>query len=286
MELVEVFWNPSLVADYGIDIFIKGASSHDQYETDTRINDVLRNFLSGNPNDPVRFGIDLGSLNIQRGRDHGLPDYNTARRFYTGSAALSFRDISPVDSIARALKNLYGDIDNVDLWIGILSEQHLLNKSVGRTLHAMLKAQFEKLRDGDYYFYLNDPFLPNYIRNQIRNTTFADVIKRNTSLTNILPNAFRTDSCHFEEEEESRNLITTIPQQGIPVIEENNLFRAFPNPARDVLNIELKNAEAVTVKIFSASGNLVKGYVTGKVQKNLRINVSQLTRGTYIVNII
>ena len=287
MELVEVFWNPSLVADYGIDIFIKGASSHDQYETDTKINDVLRNFLFGNPNDPVRFGIDLGSLNIQRGRDHGLPDYNTARLFYTGRPARTFSDISPVDSIARALKTLYGSVDNVDLWIGVLSEEHLPNRSVGRTLHAMLKAQFEKLRDGDYYFYLNDPFLPGQIRNQIRNTTFSEVIKRNTNLTNILPNAFRTDSCHFEEEEEeSRPLITTIPQQSIPVIEENNQFRAYPNPAKDVLNIELKNAEAVTVKIFSTSGNLVKGYVTGKVQKNLRINVAGLTRGTYIVNVI
>ena len=164
MELVEVFWNPELVATYGIDIFIKGAASHDQYETDTKINDVLRNFLFGNPNDPVRFGIDLGSLNIQRGRDHGLPDYNTVRRFYTGTAATSFSDISPVDSIARALEELYGEVNNVDLWIGVLSEQHLPNTSVGLTLHAMLKSQFEKLRDGDYYFYLNDPFLPGFIR--------------------------------------------------------------------------------------------------------------------------
>jgi len=285
MELVEVFWNPSLVADYGIDIFIKGASSHDQYETDTKINDVLRNFLFGNPNDPVRFGIDLGSLNIQRGRDHGLTDYNTARRFYTGSVARSFSDISPVDSIARALDDLYGSVNNVDLWIGILSEEHLPNKSVGRTLHAMLKTQFEKLRDGDYYFYLNDPYLPNQIRNEIRNTTFSDVIKRNTDLTNILPNAFRTDSCHFEEEEERQKLITVNPRQSLPVIEDNQ-FRAYPNPARDILNIELSNAEAVTVKIYSASGNLVKGFVTGKIQKNLQVNVSGLTSGTYIVNII
>ena len=151
----------------------------------------------------------------------------------------------------------------------------------------MLKSQFEKLRDGDYYFYLNDPFLPGFIRNQIRNTTFADVIKRNTDLTNILPNAFRTDSCHFEEEEEEEErLITTIPQQSFPVIEENDQFRAYPNPAKDVLNIDLKNAEAVTVKIYSSSGNLVRGFATGKIQKNLQLNVSGLTSGTYIVNII
>src|SRR5947207_15306585 len=106
MDLVEVFWNPQLVPKYGIDVFIKGASTHDQYETDTKINSVLRNFLFGNPNDPVRFGIDLGSLNIQRGRDHGMPDYNTARFYYTGRAARRFSDITTVDSLATALKNL------------------------------------------------------------------------------------------------------------------------------------------------------------------------------------
>ena len=55
MDLISVFWNPQLVADYGIDVFLKGSASHDQYQTDTKINDVLRNFLFGNPNDPVRF---------------------------------------------------------------------------------------------------------------------------------------------------------------------------------------------------------------------------------------
>ena len=49
-----------LTATYGIDVFIKGASSHDQYETDTRINDVLRNFLFVSASSPVRFGIDPG----------------------------------------------------------------------------------------------------------------------------------------------------------------------------------------------------------------------------------
>ena len=285
MELMEVFWNPRLVADYGIDIFIKGASSHDQYETDTKINDVLRNFLFGSPNSPVRFGIDLGSLNIQRGRDHGLPDYNTARRFYTGTLARSFSDISPVDSTARALRKLYGDVNNVDLWIGILAEKHLPNKAVGLTMNAMLRSQFEKLRDGDFYFYLNDPYLPTSVRNAVSNTRFSDIIKRNTNLSNILTNVFITDSCHNEEEEANR-LITTIPQQTLPAIEENSQFRAYPNPATNVLNIDLKNAEAVTVKIYSATGNLVRGYATGKIQKNIQLNVSGLTSGTYMVSII
>ena len=153
-------------------------------------------------------------------------------------------------------------------------------------MNAMLKSQFEKLRDGDFYFYLNDPYLSASVRNSVRNTKFSDIIKRNTNLTNILTNVFITDSCHNEEEEQANRLITTIPQQNLPVIEENSQFRAYPNPATNVLNIDLKNAEAVTVKIYSATGNLVRGYATGKIQKNIQLNVSGLTSGTYVVSII
>jgi hypothetical protein len=284
MELIDVFWNPQLAAMYGIDVFLKGASSHDQYETDTKINNVLRNFLFVSPNDPVRFGIDLGSLNIQRGRDHGLPDYNTVRLFYTGRAARGFSDISPIDSTARALRNLYGNINNVDLWIGILAEEHLPNKSVGRTLHAMLKAQFEKLRDGDYYFYLNDPYLPNSTRSQIRNTTFAQIIKRNTGLTNIALNAFLTDSCHLEEE--GAKMVSDNLKQKVPVTEQGSQLKVYPNPASDVLNINLDSADPAIIKIYSANGGLVKTIVNAKMENHVQVNVSSLARGLYAINVI
>ncbi|MEP7376678.1 MAG: peroxidase family protein [Chitinophagaceae bacterium] len=285
MDLISVFWNPQLVADYGIDVFLKGSASHDQYETDTKINSVLRNFLFGNPNDPVRFGIDLGSLNIQRGRDHGLPDYNSARRFYTGRAATKFSDISSNDTIATALKRLYGSVNNIDLWIGVLAEDHLQGKSVGNTLHEMIKAQFEKLRNGDYYFYFNDPNLPANIKARIRNTKFSDVIKRNTELTNIVANVFHTEECAED----------VVAVRGVPVVAKVNStesikatgIKIFPNPASDILNVDFVNAnEPSVVKIFSANGELVKTFATGINKGNLQINVSGLAKGLYAINII
>ncbi len=277
MDLVEVFWNPQMVATYGIDIFIKGASSHDQYETDTKINDVLRNFLFVSASNPVRFGIDLGSLNIQRGRDHGLPDYNTARLFYTGKAAKKFSDITSVDSLADSLQVLYKSVNNIDLWVGVLAEDHLPGKSVGSTLNAMLKAQFENLRDGDYYFYLNDPNLPNAIREQIKRTKFSDIIRRNTGLSNIAVNAFRTDSC--EEEEITTKAIT-------PEALAKAEYKIYPNPVRDLLTIDMTGLEKPTsIKVIREDGVLVKTIVPDGKQL-LQVNTTGLTRGIYIVSIV
>ena len=115
--------------------------------TDLKVNSVLRNFLFGSPTAQVRFGLDLAAINIQRGRDHGLPNYNAARRFYNGKAATSFGEISTDITLTTKLRSLYGNINNIDLWVGLLAEDRLPGKSIGKTMHAMLKYQFEKLRD-------------------------------------------------------------------------------------------------------------------------------------------
>jgi hypothetical protein len=279
LDLVAAFWNPQLVATYGIDVFIKGASGHDQYETDTRINNVLRNFLFVSASSPVRFGIDLGSLNIQRGRDHGLPDYNSARFFYTGRQARRFSDITSVDSLADSLQMLYKSVNNVDLWIGILAEDHLPGKSVGRTMNAMLKAQFENLRDGDFYFYLNDPYLPNAIREQIKRTKFSDIIRRNTGLSNIAVNPFRTDSCDKAEEITTR----AITPEAVPKAE----YKIYPNPVRELLTIDMTGLEKPTsIKVIRSDGVLIKTIVPADDKQLLQVNTTGLTSGIYMVNII
>ena len=285
LSLVDVFWNPDILLKFGLEPFLKGFAAHTQYETDTRINDVLRNFLFNNadPADPTRFGIDLGSLNIQRGRDHGLPDYNTVRMFYTGKKANSFYDISSDSTFADSLKTLYGTVDQIDLWIGVLAEDHIPNASLGKTMNAIFKTQFENLRDGDFYFYLHDPFLLPGVRDKLIKTKFSDVIKRNTTLTSLQSNVFFSLACPGETAENGAEADTTTIAASI--INKSDLVLS-PNPATSFVRIDVGEMEGpLMVKIYNTSIALVGSSMVSMKSSNFEVNVSALPAGTYIMNI-
>ena len=77
MSFAQVFFNPAVVEQTGIDPILKYLASDNMQEIDTNIVDPLRDFLFGAPGDG---GMDLASLNIQRGRDNGLASYNDTRK--------------------------------------------------------------------------------------------------------------------------------------------------------------------------------------------------------------
>ena len=276
IDLIDAFFTPQLILDHGIDAFLKGFAAHTQYETDTKVNDILRNFLFGSPTAPVRSGLDLASINIQRGRDHGLPSYSDIRAHYTGVTITSFSQITSNTALASDLQTLYGTVTNVDLWIGILAEDHLPNKSVGATMHAMLKSQFEKLRDGDYYFYKNDPYLPSNIRNQIKHTSFADVIQRNTDLTSLQENVFFSELCPGDSLEDDRLMAISVSSK--------SFVTAYPNPVSDILNLEIQNVDQpCTIKLFGPEGKLVKSMKTSGTENKITWNLNNLTNGLYLL---
>ena len=97
--------------------------------------------------------------------------------------------------LQEALEMAYGNVFDVDLWIGLLAEDPLPGSSVGPTLHALLAEQFGRLRTGDYYFYRNDPAVSQQLRNQLMNTTLADVIERNTPVENLQNDVFFAEDC-------------------------------------------------------------------------------------------
>merc|ERR1719295_613915 len=94
LSLAESFFNPNLFTPNSdlLDLLMDGFSCTSCNEVDLGVSDSVRNMLFGNvPNhDP----LDLMALNINRGREHGLPDYNSVRDQLKLTPLTSFDDLS------------------------------------------------------------------------------------------------------------------------------------------------------------------------------------------------
>lgn len=171
------FFQPQLlVQEGGIDPVFRGLANSSMQTVDTRLVDDLRNFLFGPPG---AGGLDLASLNLQRGRDHGLPDYNSVRVQFGLPAATSFADITSAVAHQQQLAMAYASVNDIDPWVGLLSEDPVAGGVVGPTLRAILVEQFQRLRTGDRFYYRNDPSLGPLL-GVLEATRLSDVIRRNS----------------------------------------------------------------------------------------------------------
>jgi hypothetical protein len=218
------FFNPDVLQMVQLGPMLHAIGDESQYKNDEQIDDALRSVLfqipvSGNPqcfDDPslphcFTGVVDLGAIDVQRGRDHGMPSYNDLRKAYGLAPKTSFKDITgessedfpsdpllppghEVDSphsldftklsnidgksvplpdtantsatkatrrtpLAARLKAVYGSVDKVDAFVGLVAEKHVGGTDLGELQIAMWKKQFQALRDGDRFFYGNDPVL-------------------------------------------------------------------------------------------------------------------------------
>jgi hypothetical protein len=199
MLVRNAFFNPGLIQNDPamIDKLLQGAATQRSEEIDTLVVDDLRNFLFGPPG---AGGLDLASLNIQRGRDAGLPDYNELRNSFQLGNLTSFSQITSNAALAQALSTVYGgNINNVDAWVGMLAEDHVAGASVGPLLLAQIQNQFQRLRDGDRLFYRGNAdglYTSGTLNSDIASIidldhwTLRDVIEANTSITHLQSNVF------------------------------------------------------------------------------------------------
>lgn len=190
VSLASAFFNPGMVTEHGISAILRGLASQQAQQVDSKVIDEARNLLLRGPGGPT---FDLVTLNIQRGRDHGLGDYNTVRAAFGLPKVKTLADISSDTSVQRELESAYQNGHDMDLWPAALAEDHVPGALVGETLRAIISDQFRRLRDGDRFWFENDPyFVANpQILEEIRTTTLADIIRRNTYLEDeIQDNAF------------------------------------------------------------------------------------------------
>lgn len=148
-------------------------------------------FRAGNP-----FGLDLISLNIQRGRDEALRPYNDYLAVSGRKPIENFHELGPV--IGERLEEVYKSPRDIDLFVGGLLESSEDDAIVGPTFRDIIADQFSRLRRGDRYFYEHNPSInPGHFSSsqleQIKKITLARIICDNSdhlALITQSPHAF------------------------------------------------------------------------------------------------
>lgn len=137
---------------------ITSATSNPIQKTSTHVTSQLTEHLFEDPmgnQTSVPCGLDLVSLNIQRGRDHGLPGYTKWREHCGLGNPLKFDDLKDdMDPEALdAISKLYDDVDDIDLYTGALAELPKGMGLLGPTFTCLIADQFERLQLEDRYWY-------------------------------------------------------------------------------------------------------------------------------------
>ena len=187
VSLDDVFFNPEFAKEEGIGAILSGQSEQTSEKIDNKIVDSLRNRLLGPPGSGAP-GLDLASLNIQRGRDHNLPTYNAMREALGMTKIESFDDPIFQDGVGEQLASVYSSPDEIDLWVGGLAENASGNSMLGETFTKIVSEQFAKTAQADEKFYTRS--MSNSDQKWLNNLSLSDIIRANTENTDIDNTAF------------------------------------------------------------------------------------------------
>jgi len=206
-------FNPDLVEGLQLGPLLAGLGSRPQAANDEQVDDLVRSVqLHACVPQCFTATFDVAAIDVERGRDHGMPTYNDLRAAYGLAPKASFRAITgerteefPRDpeltlgaelgdpdsldflhlydrhgkeiqpggqavsgerrtSTAARLKALYGNVSTVDAFVGMAAEPRLPGSELGELQQAIWGRQFADLRDGDRFFYGNDPVLDDIRR--------------------------------------------------------------------------------------------------------------------------
>ncbi|NWX15910.1 PERE peroxidase, partial [Aegotheles bennettii] len=142
-------------------------------------------------------GLDLAGLNMQRGRDHGLPGYNAWRHFCGLSQPQNVDEFSEVlgnSKLAKKFLELYGTPDNIDIWIGAIAEPFVPQGRVGPLLACILGTQFRNLRDGDRFWWENLGVFTQQQLHALRKISLSRVFCDNTHIKKMPRDVFKVNS--------------------------------------------------------------------------------------------
>merc|ERR1719323_1681708 len=197
LNMRALFFKPaSLRKPAFLDGLVRGMTEQGSQLWDSSFVPDVRNHLF--ESSPGRGGLDLVAVNIQRGRDHGLPGYNKYKEICTGEKAQDFSDLTRVmdPENVRQLQSVYRHVDDIDLYVGGFLEKAHEDSILGPVFKCIIGDQFARLKKGDKFFYdlglsQQRAFTLGQLE-EIRKTSMARIICDNTDdVDRIQPLAFK-----------------------------------------------------------------------------------------------
>ena len=170
---------------------------------DVRFSEDMRSFI------PPFIGTDLLSVSIQRARELNIPLYNQARISLGLSPAVKWSDISSNIKVQNTLKQIYGNISNVESYVGAIAEDSG-DSAVGPLMRASIDEQYTRIRNGDPNFYLIPGILSQNDANDLLSVSLGQIIKWNTNIKNARVNPFHFDISAIRGSSSSSSSANTI----------------------------------------------------------------------------
>ena len=238
IPLFDAFLNPDMYQALDTDAnnasaaseLVTGMSNQVGNAIDQWVTDTLRNAL-------VTLPLDLANLNLQRGRDTGMPSLNDARAMFfaqTGMTSLkpyadwtefgnnlihpetvvdfiaayaydAIQGFAGADARAKATTALSNQafmdgnagLNNIDLWIGGLAEQKVTGGMLGSTFDFVFASQLMALQAHDRMYYLGR-LAGTELLAEIETQFMSDIAMRNTGATHLYSDIFSVADKNIE----------------------------------------------------------------------------------------
>eukprot|EP00761_Pharyngomonas_kirbyi_P011191 gb/GECH01011216.1/.p1 GENE.gb/GECH01011216.1/~~gb/GECH01011216.1/.p1 ORF type:complete len:712 (+),score=157.33 gb/GECH01011216.1/:1-2136(+) len=207
-----------------MEYIVRGLCTSPMKEVDVAVVEPLRNAIGG--------AFDLFTINMQRARLNGVPDYDTIRQYYFDPKKSRYENSvysypgcrrgSNFDSIqcflaitknrrtARKLRSLFKHADNIDPLAGGFAEDHVPGSTFGPTFGNIIARQFRDIRHADRLYWENSymvNFYPKQLK-EIKSVTLGKLLEYNFDVKlqdNVFyqPRDFQTiapKQCHVSPE--------------------------------------------------------------------------------------
>jgi len=142
------------------------------------------------------FHFDLVSINIARGRDHGIKGYTKFREFCGLEPVNTWADMRRFvdNSAVNIYEQFFKGPEDVDLFLAGLAEIKKDNSLLGPTFGCLLGLQFQSMKFGDRFWYETAEAPADFTSGQLmelRKTSLAKILCKNMNNTpKIQPFAF------------------------------------------------------------------------------------------------